>query len=348
MGVQAQWVDVRKVMVTNTTHGQAEPLLTEVSSRCSTEIWPLLESDKIVVTQGFIGATEERTTTTLGRGGSDFSAAILAEGLAADELQIWTDVPGILSSDPRIISSVRSIPEISFAEAAELATFGAKVLHPATLWPAVRSDIPIRVASSKEPEKSGTWIYQKVKEQPNVRAIAVRRKQVLLTVVSLKMYQARGFLARLFQTLADHEISVDLVTTSEVSVALTVNNPDSLSNALMHDLRAFAELHIDRDLALIAIIGNRIASTPGLASQAFSVADPYNVRMTCQGASEHNLCFLVEEQHVEEILHKLHERFLEGADDACGTSGLWEDGESDRNMRSESECRNHSTSRPSR
>ncbi|MDX1642276.1 MAG: lysine-sensitive aspartokinase 3, partial [Balneolaceae bacterium] len=215
-GDEVKWMDARTVIKTDNRYGSAEPDIDEIAKASYEKLQPLLK-DASVVTQGFIGSDSKNTTTTLGRGGSDYSAALFAEAVDADVLEIWTDVTAIYTTDPRIVHDARPITEISFDEAAELSVFGAKVLHPATVVPAIRKNIRVYVGSSIYPEKPGTWIVRDTKEKPVIRAISLRRRQTLLKVHSLDMLHRYGFLAKLFQVLADHKISVDLVTTSEVS-----------------------------------------------------------------------------------------------------------------------------------
>lgn len=317
-GAKSSSFDVRQVMRTDSHFGRAEPQIEDIAALARDFLQPLLERD-IVVTQGFIGADAEGRTTTLGRGGSDYSAALLAEALCADAVEIWTDVAGIYTTDPRLAPNARPIAEISFNEAAEMATFGAKVLHPATILPAVRQQIQVFVGSSREPEKGGTWIRHQVDNPPIYRAVAVRRDQTLLNLHSLQMLHARGFLAETFATLAHHKISVDLITTSEVNVSLTLDKTGSdstgsglLSEALLQELSQHCRVRVEDNLALVAIIGNRIASTPGICRQVFTVLENHNVRMICQGASPHNLCVLVAESEAAQVVKALHENLFEG------------------------------------
>ena len=272
------------------------------------------------MTQGFIGSDSHGQTTTLGRGGSDYSAALFAEALGAHELEIWTDVPGVLTMDPRVVPTARIIPEISFSEAAEMANFGAKVLHPATLWPAVRASIPVFVGSTFQPEKGGTRILPtRSGTAPLIRAIAVRNKQTLITVSSLRMLNTHGFLAKMFEILARHQMSVDLVTTSEVSVALTVDETSLGSagkrvhenTAMLDELRTIADVKIEEDLSLIAIIGNSLNQSAGVAAKVFQSISEFNIRLVCHGASEHNVCLLVSSKEANEVAKRLHHVCIE-------------------------------------
>lgn len=302
----AKWVDAREVMITDDVYGNAEPNVEQIAKQAK-EKWLPLFKNHCLVTQGFIGAEESGNTTTLGRGGSDYSAALFAEGIEADVLEIWTDVSAVYTTDPRIVKDARPITEISFDEAAELSVFGAKVLHPATLKPAIRKRIKVYVGSSINPEQPGTWIVKETKSNPVIRAISPRRNQTLLNVHSLDMLHRSGFLARLFEMLAKYKISVDLVTTSEVSVSLTLDTDiqssekNKLTPEVLDELRTFSEVSIDRNLSLIALVGNNLHATAGLSGPVFGALQDINIRLICHGASSHNLCFLVNEDQAEEV-----------------------------------------------
>ncbi|QIR29323.1 lysine-sensitive aspartokinase 3 [Kluyvera genomosp. 3] len=315
--VAAQWFDVRKVMRTSDRFGRAEPDVAALSELATQQLAPRL-SEGLVITQGFIGSESKGRTTTLGRGGSDYTAALLGEALHATRVDIWTDVPGIYTTDPRVVPAAKRIDEIAFEEAAELATFGAKVLHPATLLPAVRSDIPVFVGSSKDPKAGGTLVCNETANPPLFRALALRRKQTLLTLHSLNMLHSRGFLAEVFGILARHNISVDLITTSEVSVALTLDTTGStstgdtlLTQSLLMELSALCRVEVEENLALIALIGNDLSKACGVGKEVFGVLEPFNIRMICYGASSHNLCFLVPGAEAEQVVQKLHHNLFE-------------------------------------
>lgn len=315
--VQAEWLDVRKVMLTNDHFGKAEPDTAVLAEQCKVHLAPRLK-EALVVTQGFIGSEKKGRTTTLGRGGSDYTAALLGEALNAKRVDIWTDVPGIYTTDPRIVPQAKRIDEISFEEAAEMATFGAKVLHPATLLPAVRSDVAVFVASSKDPSAGGTLVCNRTANPPLFRALALRRKQTLVTLHSLNMLHAQGFLATVFNILANHNISVDLITTSEVSIALTLDttgsstNGDSLlTSALLTELSALCRVEVEEDLALVALIGNELAKARGVGKEVFGVLEPFNIRLICYGASSHNLCLLVPGDDADNVVKMLHKNLFE-------------------------------------
>jgi len=311
IGLNSEYFDVRQVMKTNSVYGKAAVDIKSLKRNAQNLLQPKLES-KIIVTQGFIGQDDDEYTTTLGRGGSDYSAALLAEALDAKDLAIWTDVVGIFTTDPRITDQARAIKEISFGEAAEMATFGAKILHPATLIPAMRQNIPVFVGSSKEPQKGGTRIQKKVTTSPTYRSIALRREQTLVTVKSPAMLHASGFLAKVFAVLAKHELSVDLITTSEISVALTFDNPSGstqalITQAVVEELEQLCEVSVEHGLSLVAVIGNKIHATNGVSRNIFEKVGEFNIRMICHGASAHNLCFLVPEKDANRVVEKLHD-----------------------------------------
>ena len=315
--VQAQWFDVRKVMRTSDRFGRAEPDVEMLAELTNQQLAPRL-AEGMVITQGFIGSEAKGRTTTLGRGGSDYTAALLGEALHATRVDIWTDVPGIYTTDPRVVSAAKRIDVIAFEEAAEMATFGAKVLHPATLLPAVRSDIPVFVGSSKDPKAGGTLVCKKTENPPLFRALALRRRQTLVTLHSHNRLHSRGFLAEVFGILARHNISVDLITTSEVSIALTLDTTGStstgdtlLTQSLLIELSELCRVEVEEDLALVAIIGNKLSRACGVGKEVFGVLDPFNIRMICYGASSYNLCFLVPADQAEQVVQKLHQNLFE-------------------------------------
>jgi aspartate kinase len=315
-GMDAAYIDARDYLITDNNFGKAIPDL----DRIKQYKFP----SGLCITQGFIGSTLEKQTTTLGRGGSDYTAALIAEGINADELLIYTDVPGVYTMDPNIIREAKLIPEVSFHEMAEMANFGAKIVHPATLEPCMRGKVPIRVLSSFEFEKPGTVINvteENKKNSPNIKAITMRPSQVLVTIKSLKMLNAHGFIARIFDVLANHKISVDLITTSEVSVALTTDtissgshgvNPFIKNQSLLRDLEKFATVIIEENLTLVAVIGSGL-TIPGVIQKTLSAIEPYMVRLVCYGASNSNIGILVPKDNALNIVKILHRHLLENA-----------------------------------
>ncbi|CAH8227955.1 lysine-sensitive aspartokinase 3 [Vibrio aestuarianus] len=315
-GMEAVRFDIREILRTDDHYGRAEPQLEQIALLAKQKLTPLCQQH-VVVTQGFIGSDEQGNTTTLGRGGSDYSAALIAEAVQASGLEIWTDVPGIYTTDPRIAPNAAPIAEISFSEASEMANFGAKILHPSTLLPALRHDIPVFVGSSKEPEKGGTWIRKRVESSPLFRALTLRGNQTMVTLRSASMFHAYGFLSKVFEILAKHKISVDLITTSEISVSLTLDKTDTsggspeLPQAVRQELEELCTVDVEHNLSLIALIGNNMSNTKGYAKQVFSTLEDFNMRMICYGASPHNLCFLLHESVSKAAIQKLHQELFE-------------------------------------
>ncbi|MEZ8142690.1 lysine-sensitive aspartokinase 3 [Enterovibrio sp. FF113] len=315
-GIDAERVDVRQILKTDNVFGNATPDLVETAFHAQGILRPLCDA-KVAVTQGFIGADNDGNTTTLGRGGSDYSAALLAEAVQATSLEIWTDVPGIYSTDPRIAPAASPIDEISFSEASEMANFGAKILHPSTLVPAMRHDIPVFVGSSKAPEQGGTWIRDTAKQSPLFRALALRCNQTMVTLTSLNMFHAYGFLAEVFNILAKHKVSVDLITTSEVSVSLTLDQTNTrggaptLPDGAEKELAKLCKVTVEQDMCLVALIGNHMGESRGAAAKIFGTLEDYNLRMICYGASSHNLCFLTSTNESKDVVRALHKELFE-------------------------------------
>lgn len=307
--------DVRKVLRTDSVFGAAIPQLDAIANNAMQLLKPEI-SNAIVVTQGFVGADEQGRTTTLGRGGSDFTAALLAEALEAEVCQIWTDVTGVYTTDPRITEAAHPIPELSFEEAAEMATFGAKVLHPATMEPAVRKNIKVFVGSSREPEKGGTWIVKDCNFEPSYRAITRRKEQVMVTVKTPKMMYAQGFLQQVFAIIAKHRLSVDLVTTSEISVSFTLDNPANsvarqLNSDTIAELESICQVTVEHGFDLVTVVGNNMQTGIGVSSKIFAAVADYNLRMICFGANPHNISLLVNETDSTDIVKILHSALFE-------------------------------------
>jgi aspartate kinase len=307
-GVPASHLDAREVMVTDRRHTQAAPLYDRTYPRLAARVPAMLERG-VVVMGGFIGASEDGVTTTLGRGGSDFTASIVGAGIGAEEIQIWTDVDGMLTADPTILPGGHRVKIISFAEAAELAYFGAKVLHPATVLPAVEKNIPVLILNSRRPEVSGTRIIADAVPCANVvKSIACKRKITLVNIKSTRMLMAYGFLKRIFDVFERFETPVDMVATTEVSVSLTIDNVKHLA-AICDELRQFAGVDIEEGQAIVCLVGENIRSTPGVARRVFNALD-VNVGMISQGASLLNLSFVVSEADLPRAVAALHGEFF--------------------------------------
>ncbi len=310
--VEGAWVDARTVMQTDAVFGEAAPQSEAVHGLAVRHLAPHLGAGRVVVTQGYIGATEDGLTTTLGRGGSDYSAALFGAALGAEEVQIWTDVEGVLTCDPRIVPEALPISDLSFAEAAELAAFGAKVLHPATIQPAVEAGIPVTVRHTQKPQGRFTTISAEVQTGRPITALASRGPVTVLTVSSSRMLAQSGFLARLFEVFGRREVSVDLVATAEVSVSLTVE-ADVPLKALLQDLAVFAKVEVHEGRAIIAAVGERLKSTPGVGAQLLSSLGDINVEMISMGANEINLSLVVKQESTAEALRRLHRVLVGGA-----------------------------------
>ncbi|UAA39037.1 lysine-sensitive aspartokinase 3 [Paraneptunicella aestuarii] len=313
-GKQAVEFDVRTVMRTDNNFGSANPDI-EVLAELAKEKLQVLLKDSVVVTQGFIGETEDGQTTTLGRGGSDYTAALLSEALKARKCEIWTDVPGVFSTDPRIVSDAYPLPELSYDEAAEMANFGAKVLHPATLAPTLRNNIPVFVGSTKNPELGGTTIVKDCQEEPTFRAITRRGNQQLVTLHTPKLERASQFIGKVFQTLDNYGLSIDLITTSETSISLTFNavhesNLAEASKLALADLANICVVEVTPNLDLITIVGNKLHAKNGSAGEIFEVLRNVRIRMICYGANPHNISFLVEDSESTEVIKNLHKSLL--------------------------------------
>src|ERR1700689_4810088 len=312
-GVPSTHVDSRKVIVTDSRHTQAAPLFAETYRRLAATVAPLAEQ-KVVVMGGFIASTEAGVTSTLGRGGSDFTASIVGAGVNAEEIQIWTDVDGMLTADPTIFPGGHRVKVISFAEAAELAYFGAKVLHPATVIPAIERNIPVLILNSRRPDVPGTRIVSETVPCRNtVKSIACKRRITLVNVHSTRMLMAHGFLRRIFEIFDRHETSVDMVATSEVSVSLTIDDIGQ-TQGICAELSEFSEVEMEPDQAIVCLVGENIRYTPGVAARVFDSLRDLNIRMISQGASLLNLSIVVAEKDLRHAVESLHAEFFSQLD----------------------------------
>jgi aspartate kinase len=311
-GLPARALDSRTLLVTDDAFGRALPLTVETETRLRDAVVPLLEGGTVPVLGGFIGATRDGVTTTLGRGGSDWSAAIFGALLHAEEIQIWTDVDGILTVDPRTVPAARVIPEVSYDEAAELAYFGAKVLHPATIKPAVEKGIPVRILNSLHPNAPGTLILGAAAgREGEPRALAFKKGISVILIAQPRMLMAHGFVARVFDVFARHRTSVDLIATSEVSISLTVDDARTLP-AVEKDLAELGDVRVLREMAIVSVVGRGFVRHAGLAGRIFRALADVNVVMISFGASDVNISFVVAEKDAERAVRLLHRDFFEG------------------------------------
>ncbi|MDA2924629.1 lysine-sensitive aspartokinase 3 [Acidobacteria bacterium AH-259-L09] len=286
-------------------------VLEEVSfPKIREQVAPQLDDGRLVVLPGFVGSTVDGITTTIGRGGSDYTASLVGAALQVKDIQIWTDVPGILTADPRIVPEVYKIKAISFSEASELAYFGAQVLHPSTLIPAVSRTIPVHVCDSSKIDQIGTLISaSSIPCQTPVKSLACKKGITLLNIHSTRMLLAYGFLHRIFEVFDRRRTVVDVVATSEVDVSLTIDSAANLQ-AILNDLRAFGRVDVEPNVAIICIVGDNLRNTPGVAARIFQALDVINVRMISQGASHINVTFIVQEDKMEDAVRQLHDEFF--------------------------------------
>ncbi|MGE0449332.1 MAG: lysine-sensitive aspartokinase 3 [Vicinamibacterales bacterium] len=309
-GVDSAWVDSRRVLVTDAEHSAAVPDMEATEARVQELVAPLREQGKVPVMGGFIGATAAGVTTTLGRGGSDYSAAIFGACLHVDEIQIWTDVDGMLTADPRVVSDPVLVPQLSFAEASELAYFGAKVLHPSTILPAVARNIPVRILNSRRPEVRGTLITAQGRgDSGTLTALACKRGVTVVDITSTRMLMAHGFLRRLFEVFERFRTPVDVVTTSEVSVSVTIDNTKRLDD-ILGNLRNFAEVSMEPDMAIVCIVGENLRADPSLFGRAVNSLQRVPLRLVSQAASRRNITFVIRDQDVTTAMNLLHEQFF--------------------------------------
>ncbi|MBN2244112.1 MAG: lysine-sensitive aspartokinase 3 [Acidobacteria bacterium] len=313
-GIPAQLMDARQCIITDDQFVNANPLPGETEAAVARHLGPVLRDGRVPVFQGFIGSNREGVTTTIGRGGSDHSASLVGAALGAEEIQIWTDVDGIMTTDPRMVPGARRVKEISFNEAAELAYFGAKVLHPATILPAVRKNIPVRVLNSFKPDQEGTLITNETQPCENpVKAIAYKKGITVLHIASTRMLMAHGFLRRIFEIFDHYRVSVDVVSTSEVSVSLTVDETSTLWD-LVTELKKIGEVNVEGSQAIVCCVGENLRNIPGVPHRVFSALEDIGIHMISQGASSINITFVIGEDSLTEAVQRLHDSLFRKTD----------------------------------
>jgi aspartate kinase len=306
----AAFVDARQAVVTDGEHTAAAPLFQDTTAALMTHVDPPLAAGRVPVLGGFVGATVSGVTTTLGRGGSDFSAAIVGACLGAGEIQIWTDVDGMLTADPRIVANPQVVPHLSFAEASELAYFGAKVLHPATIQPAVTRNIPVRILNSHRAQARGTLITaERPKADRPLTAVASKKGVTVVDITSTRMLMAHGFLRRLFEVFERHKTPVDVVTTSEVSVSVTIDDQRRLP-AILEALSAFAQVEREDDMAIVCVVGDGLHDDPALGARVLASVGDVPLRMVSQAASRRNITFVIRAADLPVALGRVHEKFF--------------------------------------
>ncbi|KAK3604807.1 hypothetical protein CHS0354_000469 [Potamilus streckersoni] len=312
-GIKTTWIDAKLILITDDKFTRAKPLWDISESKVNLLVRPLLDKGYVVLSQGFIGATQKGKTTTLGRGGSDYSAAIFGSLLNASAIQIWTDVDGVLTSDPRVVPNARRLKQMTFNEAAELAYFGAKVLHPATIQPAVTKNIPVLVLNSKRPEIEGTVIMKEIQSFDGlVKAVACKKDQTIINLTTTNMLGTVGFFYSVAKIFNDQEIPIDMVSTSEISISLTVSCSYDSLNVLVKQLSTIADVKIKNKVASICVVGDNLQKSSGVASKIFQTVSENNINiiMISQGASETNVGFVVEEVDADTVVRSLHKTFF--------------------------------------
>ena len=316
LGMNAAHVDARQVVITDSQFQKAVPNDALIEKKAAEILRPLLEEGKVPVMGGFIASNEAGITTTLGRGGSDFTGALVGGALTAEAIEIWTDVDGIMTTDPRVCPDALRVKTISFEEAAELAYFGAKVLHPATILPAVKKSIPVLVLNSRNAGCEGTRITSIAPHcKSPFKSIAVKKKLSIIDVVASRMLMTHGYLKSIFDIFDKHKCAVDMVSTSEVSVSLTVDSNEKLP-AIAADLSTLADVKYEGQKALVCLVGEDIRGQNGMAAQVFNAVKHVNVRMISQGASEINMGFMIDEADADEAIRSLHAAFFQNPDPA--------------------------------
>jgi aspartate kinase len=310
MGVPSQLVDARKVMITDAQHTRAEPQTDPIAEAARLYLAPLVRDKKVPVMGGYVGATAAGITTTLGRGGSDYSASLVGAALQAEAIEIWTDVDGMMTVDPRVVPAAKTIEQVAFEEASELASFGAKVLHPYTIAPAVRLGIPVRVLNSRRPSGKGTSITFDAPRRP-VTAIAGKTSVSLVKVRSPRMLLTEGFMRELFAIFERHKVSVDVVSTSEVSVSVTVDDASHLEE-VMGDLRQLGDVAVEQNRGIVALVGAALSEHSEAMSRALACIGSARLHMLSLSATGINLTMVVDGDEVDGILRRLHAAFFEG------------------------------------
>jgi len=312
-GLDAEFVDARSVLMTDASHGQAAPLAEPTREAAAASLLPLVAARRIPVIGGFVGRAPDGATTTLGRGGSDYSAALIGAAIDASEIQIWTDVDGMLTADPRIVDEPRLVRQLSFGEASELAYFGAKVLHPSTILPAVARNIPVRILNSRRPDVEGTSITGSPADDDRpVTAIACKRGVTVVDVTSTRMLMAYGFLRRVFETFEQYRTAVDVVTTSEVSVSVTVDDRRRVPE-IVAALREFADVNVEEDMAILCVVGENLRRRSDTASRVIGALAAFPLRMVSQAASRRNLTMVLADSAVPDAMKHLHDELFEMA-----------------------------------
>ncbi len=309
-GIRTNWIDARKMMITNDSYMKGEPVVEEIVARVPGMIEEAYKGMDAVITQGFIASNMAGRQTVLGRGGSDYSASLIGMAVDAERIEIWTDVDGVRTADPRKVQNTKYLEKISFEEAAEMAHFGAKVLHPLTIEPAVKKNIPIYVLNSMNPSGKGTAILRNELIEDGVKSVSFKENIRVINIFSMRMINTSGFLRRVFEIFSENKVSVDLISTSEANISVTVDaseNVDSTVSALSE----FADVIVDDDKAQVSVIGKNIVRLNGMLKKTFAPLKRCNVYMISQGASFVNISFVVDREELTEVVQDLHDHLFD-------------------------------------
>lgn len=309
-GIRTQWVDARTMMITSESYLKGEPDMDAIAAKVPGVIAQAYEGMDAVITQGFVGVTSEGRPTVLGRGGSDYSASLIGMAIDAEKIEIWTDVDGVRTADPRYVQNTKSLEQISFEEAAEMAHFGAKVLHPLTIEPAVKKNIPIYVLNSMNPSGKGTAILRNELIEDGVKSVSFKENIRVINIFSTKMINTSGFLRRVFEIFSESKVSVDLISTSEANISVTVDATQNI-DAVVEELSEFADVIVDDDKSQVSVIGKNIVKLNGMLKKTFTPLKKCNVYMISQGASFVNISFVVDREELIEVVRDLHHHLFE-------------------------------------
>ena len=313
-GIRTKWIDARSMMITSESYLKGEPDMDAIAATVPGVVAEAYQGMDAVITQGFVGVTSEGRPTVLGRGGSDYSASLIGMAVDAEKIEIWTDVDGVRTADPRYVPNTKSLEQISFEEAAEMAHFGAKVLHPLTIEPAVKKNIPIYVLNSMNPSGKGTAILRNELIEDGVKSVSFKENIRVINIFSTKMINTSGFLRRVFEIFSESKVSVDLISTSEANISVTVDASQNI-DAVVAELSEFADVIVDDDKSQVSVIGKNIVKLNGMLKKTFTPLKKCNVYMISQGASFVNISFVVDREELNEVVCGLHHHLFEQPED---------------------------------
>lgn len=309
-GISTNLIDAGRMVITNDEYMKGEPDIDAICSRAPAVVAKAFKGMDAVITQGFVAATADGRVTVLGRGGSDYSASLIGMAVKAKSVEIWTDVNGVMTADPRVVSKPISLPEISFEEAAEMAHFGAKVLHPMTIEPAVKADIPIYVLNSMSPSDAGTGIFRSSFIRGGVKSVSSKENILVINIFSTKMINVSGFLSKVFRVFSDNKVSVDLIGTSEASISVTVDASTNIDK-VVEQLSAFSKVRVDRDKAQVSVIGKDLIWEPGIFRSIFTAVEGKRIYMISQGSSFINISLVVDRDSCKDVVRAIHKGLFE-------------------------------------